>query len=195
MNTNTNDETARIDETVRPMDGFAQEVVTHFRELGFLGISEAVVLHFKKKMGSREEIEASFHASADADQNPPLAKHFEAQLVGHYSETRSLAEIRSALGNDFTRNLRSEVPRLFFSPPPAYADDPIAAGTKYDAMLKLTDGNEEDGAFLILLNDPDSSFLDRLKQGDTWDRMTQSFADGMAAFCLSKASIEAEELD
>ena len=91
---------------------------------------------------------------------------------GHYSEFRSFDEARSAIQSDFTKALRSELPKLFFDPPPVVVDDSMAAGTKYDLMMKISE-NVEGYAVGILLNDPDASFLEYIggRHGDDWQEI------------------------
>jgi deoxyxylulose-5-phosphate synthase len=55
-------------------------------------------------------------------------------------------------------------------------DDPLARGTKYDAMMKLSD-NVDGYAVVILLNDPDASFLDYVgtHPGADWHKIMGEF--------------------
>lgn len=157
-------------------DGAAERIVRHFQAKGFSGISEALIIRIRLKEGDRTEVDAAFEAAEDQEEMPPVHRYFEIHPFGHFSDFRSFAEARSAIQSDFTVGLRVEVPRVFFDPAPVVIDDALASGTKYDVMMKLRD-NVDGYAFAILLNDPDSSFLDYLEthRGNDWQKIMGEF--------------------
>ena len=122
------------------------------------------------------EVDAAFEAALDQEEMPPVHQCFEIHPFGHFSDFRSFTEAKSAIQSDFTLGLRIEVPRVFFDPAPVVIDDALASGTKYDVMMKLSD-NADGYAFAILLNDPDSSFLDYLEshRGNDWQKIMGEF--------------------
>jgi len=65
-------------------------------------------------------------------------------------------------------------------------DDALASGTKYDALMKITD-NVDGYAIAILLNDPDASFLEYLgtHHGNNWQQI-------MGKLEITTASLAAE---
>ncbi|MFZ5522797.1 MAG: hypothetical protein ACOY9D_01765 [Pseudomonadota bacterium] len=157
-------------------DGAAERIVRHFRAKGFAGISEALIIRIRLRKGDRTEVDAAFEAAADQEEMPPVHQYFETRPFGYFSDFRSFAEARSAIQSDFTVGLRNEVPRVFFDPAPVVIEDALASGTKYDVMMKLRD-NVDGYAFAILLNDPDSSFLDYLEshRGNDWRKIMGEF--------------------
>ncbi len=157
-------------------DGAAERIVRHFQAKGFAGISEALIIRIRLKEGDRTEIDTAFEAAMDQEQMPPVQQFFEIHPFGHFSDSRSFAEARAAIHSDFTVGLRVEVPRVFFDPAPVVIDDALASGTKYDVMMKLRD-NVDGYAIAILLNDPDSSFLEYLgtHRGNDWQQIMGEF--------------------
>jgi hypothetical protein len=65
---------------------------------------------------------------------------------------------------------------MFFDPAPVLADDPLATSTKYDVIMKVWD-NVDGYAIVILLNDPDASFVDYIgtHPGADWQRIMGDF--------------------
>lgn len=157
-------------------DGAAERIVRHFQAKGFAGISEALIIRIRPREGDRAQIEAAFEAAADQEQRLPVHQYFEIHPFGYFSDFRSFAEARSAIESDFTTALRLEIPKVFFDPAPVVIEDAFASGTKYDVMMKLRD-NVDGYAFAILLNDPDSSFLDYLEshRGIDWRKIMGEF--------------------
>ena len=157
-------------------DGAAERIVRHFQAKGFAGISEALIIRIRLREGDRTEVDAAFEAALDQEEMPPVQQCFEIHPFGHFSDSRSFAEARSAIHSDFTKALRIEVPRVFFDPAPVVIDDAFASGTKYDVMMKLRD-NVDGYAFAILLNDPDSSFLEYVgtHQANDWQKIMGEF--------------------
>ena len=169
---------------VLPADGMAEQIVRHYQAEGFAGISEALILRIRLKKGDRREVEAAFDSAAEKGKALPLHDQFEVRAIGHFAETRSFVEAKAAIQSDFTVALRREMPSVFFDAAPVMIDDPMASGTKYDAMVKLWD-NIEDCAYAILLNDPDASFIDYLgsHHGNDWKRIMGDFGSTAASFC------------
>ncbi|MFY9326945.1 MAG: hypothetical protein WAO76_02825 [Georgfuchsia sp.] len=167
-----------------PADGMAKRIVRHYQAEGFVGISEALILRIRLKKGDRREVEAAFDAAVEKGKMLPLHDQFEVRAIGHFAQSRSFAEAKATIQSDFTAALRREMPGLFFDPAPVLIDDPLASGTKYDAMVKLWD-NLEDCAYAILLNDPDASFIDYLgsKHGDDWQQLMGDFGATAESFC------------
>lgn len=167
-----------------PADGMAERIVRHYQAEGFAGISEALILRIRLKKGDRREIEAAFETAVEKGKALPLHDQFEIRAIGHFAESRSFAEAKAAIQSDFTVALRRELPSAFFDPAPVLIDDPMASGTKYDAMVKLWD-NLEDCAYAILLNDPDASFLDYLgsHHGNDWQQIMGDFGATASSFC------------
>ncbi len=166
-----------------PADGVAERIVRHFQAQGFSGISEALILRIRLKKGGRREVEAAFETAMENKRALPLHEQFEVRAIGHFAQSRSFAEAKAAIQSDFTVPLRRELPGVFFDPAPVMIDDPMASGTKYDAMIKLWD-NLEDCAYAILLNDPDASFLDYLgsHHGDDWEKIMGGFGATAMSF-------------
>jgi len=154
----------------------AQRIVRHFQGKGFTRITEALILQIHHIAGDRAEIEEAFEAAQEQDKVPPVNAYFEIHPYGHFSETRSFNEAKSALKSDFTLSLINDIPRMFFEAAPALADDPLAQGTKYDAIMKLSD-NVDGYAVVILLNDPDASFIDYVgtHPGADWHKIMGEF--------------------
>lgn len=172
--------------SILPADGAAERIVRHFQTKGFAGISEALLIRIRLREGGRAEVEAAFEAAMDQEEMPPVYQCFEIHPFGHFSDSRSFAEARSAIQSDFTAGLRNEVPRVFFDPAPVVIDDILAGSTKYDVMMKLRD-NVDGYAIAILLNDPDASFLDYLgtHRGNDWQKI-------MGEFEITIASLDTE---
>lgn len=160
-----------------PADAAAERIVRHFQANGFVGISEALLIRIRRKADDQAEIEAVFEASADHQSAPPVHQFFEIRPLGHFSTFRDFAEAKAAIPSDFTVALRMEIPHIFFGAAPLLADDSMASGTKYDVMMKLQD-NVDDDAIAILLNDPDSSFLEYIgsHHGNDWQKIMGDFA-------------------
>ena len=160
------------DSTNQAADAAAERIVRHFQAQGFTRITEALIIQIHLKGGERSEIDETFEAAQEQDEAPPLERYFEIHPYGHYAEFRSFDEARSAFKSDFTLTLRSDVPRIFFEPAPVMVDDPLASGTRYDVMMKLSD-SAEGYAVAVLMNDPDSSFLDYVgtHPGSDWQKI------------------------
>ena len=154
----------------------AERIVRHFQANGFAGISEALIIRIRLKEGDRTAVEAAFEAAMEQEKAPPVQQHFEIHPFGHFSDSRSFAEAKSAIQADFTFGLRMEIPRVFFEPAPVVIDDALATGTKYDVLMKIRD-NVDGAAFGILLNDPDASFLEYVgtHHGDEWEKIMGNF--------------------
>ena len=154
----------------------AERIVAYFQANGFAGISEALIIRIRPKGDERAEIEAAFEAAHEQEIPPPVQQYFEILPSGHYSGFRSFAEARSAIQSDFTEALRMEIPRVFFDPAPVVIDDAMATGSKYDVLMKITD-NVDGFAIGILLNDPDSSFLEYIgtHHGEDWQKIMGNF--------------------
>ncbi|MEO8331497.1 MAG: hypothetical protein ABI479_03625 [Gallionella sp.] len=169
-------------------DGAAEHIVRHFQSKGFTGITEALIIQIRLREGDRAEVEAAFEAAHDQDKMPPVQKYFEIHPYGHFSDFRSFAEAKSAINSDVTMSLRSEIPRVYFDPAPVVIEDPLASGTKYDAIMKLRD-NVDGYAVAILMNDPDASFLDYIGThlGSDWQKI-------MGEFEIASASL-GDEID
>jgi len=157
-------------------DTAAEHIVLHFQAQGFTGISEALIIQIRLRAGDRAEIEAAFEAAQEQDKSPPIEKFFEIRSLGHYAEFRSFEEARSAFSSDLTLSLRSDIPKVFFSPAPLVLEDPIASGTKYDVIMKLRD-SVNGYAVAILMNDPDASFFDYIGThlGSDWKKIMGEF--------------------
>ena len=167
-----------------PADGMAERIVRHFQAEGFSGITEALILRIRLKKGDRREVEVAFETAVEEGKSLPLHEQFEVRAIGHFAESRSFAQAKAAVQSDFTVSLRRELPRVFFDPSPVLIDDPIASGTKYDAMVKLWD-NVEDCAYATLLNDPDASFIDYLgsHHGNDWQQIMEDLGATAVSFC------------
>jgi hypothetical protein len=167
-----------------PASGMAERIVRHYQAEGFAGITEALILRIRLKKGDRREVEAAFETAVEKGKSLPLQDQFEVRAIGHFAESRSFVEAKAAIQSDFTVALRHEMPSVFFDPAPVMIDDPMASGTKYDAMIKLWD-NLEDCAYAILLNDPDASFIDYLgsHHGNDWQKVMGDFNATAVSFC------------
>ena len=161
----------------------AERIVRHFQSEGFSGISEALVVRIGLRRGEQSEVDAAFAAAADRQKMPPLGEYFEIRPCGHFSDFRGFDEARTAIQSDFTVGLRKAIPEIFFAPAPVVIEDALATGTKYDAMLKLR-SNAGDYAFVILLNDPDSSFFEYLgsHRGNDWQKIMGDLETTAASF-------------
>jgi hypothetical protein len=150
--------------------------VRHFQSKGFTRITEALIIQIHHVAGDRAEIEEAFEAAQEQDKVPPVNAFFEIYPYGHFSESRSFEEAKAALKSDFTLSLIHDIPRMFFDPAPVMADDPLAIGTKYDALMKLSD-NDDGYAVAFLLNDPDSAFIDYVgtHPGADWHKIMGEF--------------------
>lgn len=154
----------------------ARRIVRHFQGKGFTRITEALIIQIHHIAGDRAEIDEAFEAAQEQGKVPPVNAHFEIHPYGHFSEFRSFDEAKSALNTDFTLTLIHDIPRMFFDPAPVMADDPLASGTKYDVIMKLSD-NVDGYAVAILLNDPDASFIDYVgtHPGADWHKIMGEF--------------------
>lgn len=163
-------------------DNAAKRIVRYFQANGFAGISEALIIRIRLKKGDRAEVEAEFEAALEQEKSPPVQQCFEIFPCGHFSDSRDFAEAKSAIQSDFTTALRMEIPRVFFDPAPVVIDDALASGTKYDVLMKISD-NVDGYAVAILLNDPDSSFLEYIgtHHGNDWKKIMGDFEITTAA--------------
>lgn len=166
-----------------PANGAAERIVRHFQAEGFVGISEALIIRIRLKEGDRTEVDAAFSVAADQEGIPPVHQHFEIRPLGHFSDFRSFTEALSAIKSDFTVALRFGLPRVFFDAAPVVIDDVLANSTKYDVLMKLRD-NVDGCGVAILLNDPDSAFLDYLgtHHGNDWQKIMGKFETTIASF-------------
>lgn len=157
-------------------DVAAERIVRHFQTKGFTRITEALIIQIHHIAGDRAEVDEAFEAAQELDRTPPVKKYFEIHPYGHFSEFRSFDAAKSALKTDFTPTLLSNIPRVFFDAAPVVIDDPLASGTKYDALMKLRD-NVDRYAVAILLNDPDASFIDYVgtHPGSDWQKIMGEF--------------------
>ena len=160
------------DSSIQAANDAAKLIVRHFQGKGFTRITEAMLIQIKQIAGDQAEIEEAFEAAQEQDKAPPVNVYFKVFPYGHYSESRSFEEAKSVLSSDFTLSLKYEIPKLFFGSVPVLVDDPLASGTKFDVMMKLDD-NVEGYAVAILLNDPDSSFIDYVgtHPGADWQKI------------------------
>jgi hypothetical protein len=165
-----------------PANSAAERIVRHFQSEGFAGISEALIIRIRLKEGDRTEVDAAFRAAADQGEMPPVHQYFEIRPLGHFSDYRSFVEAQSAIQSDFTVSLRFGLPRVFFDLAPVVIDDVLASSTKYDVLMKLKDNVDEYG-LAILLNDPDSAFLDYLgtHHGNDWQKIMGKFETTIAS--------------
>ncbi len=159
--------------TSLPADALAERVVRHFQALGFPGITEALVVRIRLKKGDRLAVEAAFDRAQQLGAAPPRQEFFELSVHGFYSSMRTLLVVKTAFNHDFGNSLSHQLPRVFFDDAPVVIDDALATGTKYDAMLKLSN-NTDAGAVAVLLNDPNSSFFEYLESqaGYDWQTIT-----------------------
>ncbi len=164
----------------------AERIVRYFQANGFAGISEALIIRIRLKSGYRPDIDEAFEAAHEQELPPPLQKYFEITPFGHHSDLRSFAEAKAAIQTDFTEALRMDIPKVYFDDAPVVIDDAMATGTKYDVLMKIRD-NVGAYAIGILLNDPDSSFLEYIgtHHGDDWKKI-------MGDFEITTASMSAE---
>lgn len=164
------------DSSTQTANAAAERIVRHFQGKGFIGISEAFILQIHLRAGNRAEIDDAFEAAQEQDKAPPVGKYFEIRPIGHFAEYRSFDEAKSAFSSDFTMSLRSDIPKVFFEPAPVVIVDPLASGTKYDAIMKLSD-NINEYAVAILMNDPDASLLDYISShlGSDWQKIMGEF--------------------
>lgn len=154
----------------------AKRIVRHFQGKGFTRITEALIIQIHHIAGDRAQIDEAFEVAQEQDKVPPVNAYFEIHPYGHFSEFRSFDEAKSALKSDFTLSLINDIPKIFFKPAPVLVDDPLAQGSKYDAMMKLRD-NVDGYAVVILLNDPDASFIDYVgtHPGADWHKIMGDF--------------------
>ncbi len=172
-----------------PANEIAERIVRHFQAQGFAGISEALIIRICLRKGDRLAVESAFESALEQEKMPPVHQCFEIHPYGHFSASRSFAEARAAINNDFSASLRMEIPKVFFEPAPVLVDDAFATGTRYDAMIKLSN-NIGAFAYAILLNDPDSSFMEYLgtHHGDDWQQIMGNF--GAAIDTMSNLAAE-----
>ncbi|CAN5272259.1 hypothetical protein BH11PSE11_BH11PSE11_28390 [soil metagenome] len=169
--------------TAMPANNSAERIVRHFQEAGFPGITEALVIRIRLKKADRHEVQAAFDRAAESGDKLPMAEYFEIRPYGFYSEIRSFAQAKAEIPTDFGVNLRRQLPQLYFDVAPVVIDDALAAGTKYDALVKFSD-NMLDYAVAVLLNDPTSSFFEYLDshRGNDWQKIIGSFESAAASF-------------
>lgn len=168
----------------------AERIVRHFQKEGFDGINEALILRIRLRKGDALQVQAAFDAALASGSPLPLQEYFEIAPYGFYSQARDFSAASAEFRTDFGMNLRKGIPALYFGPAPQVVDDPLATGTKYDAMLKLS--NNLDGCALgIVLNDPNASFFDYLgahNQYD-WSRVMGDFGAVASAFGIEFESL------
>lgn len=168
----------------------AERIVRHFQREGFDGITEALIIRIRLKKGDRDSVQAAFDAAIAADSTLPLQEYFEISPYGFFSQARDFAAARAEFRTDFGVSLRKAMPGAFFNSAPFVVDDPLATGTKYDAMLKLT--NNVDGyALAIVLNDPNASFFDYLGEHNSydWHKVMGDFGAAASAFGIEFESL------
>lgn len=166
-----------------PANETAERIVRHFQAEGFSGISEALIVRIRLKKGDRPTVDAAFDAAVEQEVMPPLGEYFEMHPYGHFADQRSFDQARAAFKGDFGVSLRRELPSLYFDAAPVVIDDALATGTKYDAMIKLSD-NVGGYALAILLNDPTSSFFEYLgsHRGYDWGKIMGDFGTVATSF-------------
>jgi len=171
-----NDNSTRMVNDTLAADAVAKRIVRHFQVQGFTRITEALIIQIHHVAGDRTEIDEAFEAAQEEGKAPPVKAYFEIYPCGHYAETRSFDDAKSALKSDFTPTLINDIPRVFFDPAPVLVDDPLASGTKYDVMMKLRD-NAGGCAVVVLLNDPGASFIDYVgtHPGSDWQKIMGDF--------------------
>jgi hypothetical protein len=176
------------DSSIQAANAAAERIVRHFQAQGFSGITEALIIQIHLRTGDRDVVEEAFELALEEDLLPPVQDYFEIHHFGHFAKFRSFDEAKSAINADFTPSLRNDIPRIFFDAAPVVIEDPLASGTKYDVMMKLRD-NIDGYAVAILLNDPDSSFLDYINThiGNDWKKI-------MGVFEIARVSL-GDELD
>lgn len=166
-----------------PADATAERFVRHFQAVGFPGITEALLVRIRLKKGDRMEVDAAFDLALERSAAAPMQEFFEIRPYGFYSEIRVFGDAKAAFTGDFGHGLRVELPSIYFDAAPVVADDALATGTKYDAMLKLSDTT--DGyAIAVLLNDPNASFFEYLSanSGYNWSEITGSLSAAAKSF-------------
>ncbi|MES2950582.1 MAG: hypothetical protein V4858_18775 [Pseudomonadota bacterium] len=173
--------------TSLPADSTAERIVRHFQAAGFPGITEALLVRMRLKKGDRLAVEAAFDLALARDVTPPVQEYFEIRLYGFYSDQRTLLNAKTAFADDFTSGLRAELPGIYFDPAPVVANDALATGTKYDAMLKLAD-NVDGTAVAVLLNDPTSSFFEYMEShtGQDWQKITGTLDAAASSFIVDE---------
>jgi hypothetical protein len=166
-----------------PANSSAERIVRHFQAAGFPGISEALVIRIRLKKADRHEVEAAFERAADLGAVPPVAEYFEIRPYGFYSELRSFAQAKADVQADFGVGLRRKLPSIYFDVAPVIVDDALAAGTKYDAIIKFSD-NMLDYAVAVLLNDPTSTFFEYMDshRGNDWQKLIGDFGAAAITF-------------
>ncbi len=166
-----------------PANDSAERIVRHFQEAGFAGITEAMVIRIRLKKGDRHVVEAAFDKAAEQGAMLPVAEYFEIRPYGFHSAQRSFAEARAAIQADFSADLRRKLPRVYFDVAPVVADDALATGTRYDALVKFSD-NMLGYAVAVLLNDPSSSFFEYLDshRGNDWQKILGEFESAATSF-------------
>lgn len=169
--------------TAMPANGAAERIVRHFQAAGFPGISEALVIRIRLKKADRHEVEAAFGRAADRGMPPPVSEYFEIRPYGFYSGQRSFAQAKAEVLSDFGTDLRRRLPGIYFDVAPVVAEDALATGTKYDALVKFSD-NVLDYAVAVLLNDPTSSFFEYMNshRGNDWQKIIGDFGAAALAF-------------
>jgi hypothetical protein len=160
------------DSSIQAANAAAERIVRHFQAQGFTRITEALIIQIHLRAGERAEVDEAFEAAQEQDEAPPVEQFFEIHHYGHFAEFRDFDEAKSVFKSDFTLTLRSDIPKVFFDPAPVLVDDPLASGTKYDVMMNFRD-NDDGYAVAVLLNDPDSSFLDYVgtHPGSDWQKI------------------------
>ena len=151
-----------------PANATAERIVRHFQAAGFPGITEALLVRVRLKKGDRMQVEAAFSFAQEREVETPLTEFFEIRPYGFYSQIRSFDAARALFAEDFGAGLRVDMPAVYFDAAPVVVDDAMATGTKYDAMLKLSD-NTQGYAVAVLLNDPNSSFFEYLNEQSGFD--------------------------
>ncbi len=171
-----NDKVSQAMHDTEAANAAAQRIVRHFQSNGFTRITEALILQLHHIGGARAEVDRAFEMAQKQGRMPPLSQYFAIHPYGHYSEFRSFEAAKAALAHDFTLALIYDIPHMFFGQAPLLADDPLATGTKYDVIMKVWD-NVADYAIVILLNDPDASFIDYIgtHPGADWHRIMGDF--------------------
>ena len=166
-----------------PADATAESIVRHFQAVGFPGITEALLVRIRLKKGDRLEVDAAFDFALERQLAPPMPEFFEIRPYGFFSEIRVFTDAKAAFAADFGRSLRLDLPDIYFDAAPVIADDALATGTKYDAMLKLSD-NQDGFAIAVLLNDPNSSFFEYLNAntGYDWKEITSGLDAAAKSF-------------
>lgn len=166
-----------------PANSAAERIVRHFQEAGFAGITEAMVIRIRLKKGDRHEVDAAFEKAAELGVMPPVAEYFEIRPYGFYSGMRSFEQAKAEVKSDFGAALRQMIPGVYFDVAPVVADDALATGTRYDALIKFSN-NMLDYAVAVLLNDPTSSFFEYLDthRGDDWQKIIGEFETAVSAY-------------